>query len=356
MVGPERVGGLEVVRLLRRRATPALALLVDRQPVEAHAEHVVAEGAVRPAVLHHRAEVGGAVEEHEERPLVPRRVRLREEAPSRVRLELVVQTLLQPLGHRLRRPAARVAQDWHDAHRDEHREERADDRVDRRLDGGVGGALQRGVRARLHQREQVLLEARKVEVLVDHLRHLAHRLRLERRRRELLEQRPRHRRREVDVVRVVQRARAVLAEPLHVRRRRLHKVDGGHVGDLLALRVEQQVQRDAALPQVGDEEQRRDDVAPERVVHEDLPRVVPILRIVGRAVAVEVEHLVDRVALERADAGGHLEISGEAEASAYATSCVRGWRRAAWSAARSAAAASTASKNSRTAVWLGIPR
>ena len=213
VVGPERVGGLEVVRLLRRRARPALALLVDRQPVEAHAEDVVAEGAVRPAVLHHRAEVGGAVEEHEERPLVPRRVRLREEAPSRVRLELVVQTLLQPLGHRLRRPAARVAQDGHDAHRDEHREERADDRVDRRLDGGVGGALQRGVRARLHQREQVLLEARKVGYwsttsgtwLTAPTRASPSRA---------PRQRPRHRR-EVDVVRVV--ARAVPAEPLHVR-------------------------------------------------------------------------------------------------------------------------------------------
>ena len=237
----------------------------------------------------------------------PDECELGEEAPSRVRLELVVQTLLEPLGHRLRRPAARVAQDWHDAHRDEHREEAVDDLVDGRLDRMVRRAwvVQSLVRLGQQQREQVLLEARKVEVLVDHLRHLAHRLRLERRRRELLEQRPRHRRREVDVVRVVQRARAVLAEPLHVRRRRLHKVDGGHVGDLLALRVEQQVQRDAALPQVGDEEERRDDVAPERVVHEDLPRVVPILRIVGRAVAVEVEHLVDRVALERADAGGH---------------------------------------------------
>jgi hypothetical protein len=52
------------------------------------------------------------------------------------------------------------------------------------------------------------------------------------------------------------------------------------------------VQRDPALAQVALLEQGRDDVAAERVVHQDLPRIVPRAALVG--LAVEVEHAVDR--------------------------------------------------------------
>lgn len=270
---------------------PPLAPLVDGHAVELHAEQVVAQRAVAPRVLHHGAEVGGALHEDEERPLEARSaLRLREEA--RVRLELVVQPPPEQLGDHLRRAAARIAQDGHDAEGDERREEAGHHLLHRCLHDRVGHPVEAHEGLGHEQREEVVLERGEVEVLVHHLADLPDVLAREGLGGQILEQHARHRRRKVEVVGFVQPRRTVRAEAVDVSLGGLDEVDGGHVGDLVAGRVDEQVQRDPALAQVALLEQGRDDVAAERVVNQDLPRVVPRAALVS--LAVQVEHAVDR--------------------------------------------------------------
>lgn len=51
-----------------------------------------------------------------------------------------------------------------------------------------------------------------------------------------------------------------------------------HVGDVLPLRLQQQVQRHAALAELAHVEQRRDDVAALTIVDQQLPLLVYVLR------------------------------------------------------------------------------
>ena len=195
---PERVVILQVVRLLPGGGVEGAAALGDVHAVQTHVEDVVDERGVGPGVLQRRGEVEVALEDAQDRSLLStsqgegsRPGVVGEHGPARV--DVIAKLLLQLLRDHLRGAPARAPDDGHAAQRGAHREQPLDNLGHRGLDVGIlrGGIVERDVRVLLRQGEDVLGEGHEVNVLVEHLRHLARGVRLDAAGREVLEHRPR---------------------------------------------------------------------------------------------------------------------------------------------------------------------
>ena len=197
---PERVVVLQVVRLLPGGGVEGAAALGDVHAVQSHVEDVVDERGVGPGVLQRRGEVEVALEDAQDRSLLstsqgersrPGVSVVGEHGPARV--DVIAKLLRQLLRDHLRGAPARAPDDGHAAQRGAHREQPLDNLGHRGLDVGIlrGGIVERDVRVLLRQGEDVLGEGHEVNVLVEHLRHLARGVRLDAAGREVLEHRPR---------------------------------------------------------------------------------------------------------------------------------------------------------------------
>ncbi|EPY26695.1 sec1 family transport protein [Strigomonas culicis] len=238
--------------------------------VEPHTAHLDQQPAVGEGVVQRGRQVVRAVHQQQQRAAAHRgRGHLRRLAHH------VVQTDRQPPRHLLRDARLGVRDDGHQLQRQQHVADALHERRQVLLHLAVrdAAAVERQKRMRQHQREEVVVErhvAQRAVVQAD----VADRRepRVGQPLGEVLQQRPRRLRGEVDVDPLVQTVATVLRNLGRVRLRRRAEVDRRRAGHRVPLRLDVHVEGDAERAEVAHLQQRRYDVHAPVIEDEEAPR------------------------------------------------------------------------------------